>query len=60
MKLEVWRCENCQRILQETNFPPGLVVKIKCGSCNTWNTMRIPRDGTIGPRLTDYEKRALG
>lgn len=42
MMLSVWRCSKCQRIVAKLNPAPGMIIEVKCSSCNTFNTMAVP------------------
>jgi phage FluMu protein Com len=55
--LEQWRCENCGKILMDTNHAPGMVIRIRCKNCETWNTLRVAPP--VVERPGGYEKRRL-
>lgn len=55
MTLEAWRCEQCGKLLAETNLAPGSVNRMKCPRCGTWNTLRVAPPVTVRPG--SYEKR---
>lgn len=40
--LRVWRCSKCDRIVAKIFPAPGMIIEVKCASCNTFNTMAVP------------------
>lgn len=37
-QLVVWRCGSCHRILAEHDISNGGTIRVKCHSCNSYNT----------------------